>query len=695
MRFSAGSARLGWASGQSIWLALVLVLCLPVLALAAEQAGDFGPALQPHEVEAGSLLLEREDGALHAAPTVDTDVRMQITGMVARVAVEQTFTHPGTAWSNGVYVFPLPETAAVDHLWLEVGERRIEGRIKEREAARAIYQWAKLAGKKASLVEQQRPNIFTNRVANIGPGETVKVTIEYQQTLAYDKGRFSIRFPMTSGIRYIPGTPTVSGSDGGGWAYNTDQVPDATSITPPVTEPGEGDDNPVAISVELTTGFPLAKLDSPYHKVRIDEGERGNYRATLDQRVAGDRDFVLYWVPEPQHAPRAALFTEDLDGETYGLLMMMPPESEWGKTHPIAKEIIYVIDTSGSMGGTSIVQAKEALEYGLSRLNPGDYFNIVQFNSTTQVMAPQALLATPTNVASAKAYVGSLDATGGTEMADALRAVLTGSEDASRIRQVIFLTDGSVGNEAGLFKLIGERLGDSRLFTVGIGAAPNSHFMREAATLGRGTFTYIGSQQEVRQEMSALFEKLQYPVLSNIALEWADGGEVDYWPQPVRDLYLHEPLVVSFMLDRPATALTVSGLMSGRGWSTELPIASGAAGEGLDVLWARHKIRSLSQQLSRGVAPDAVKSAITALGLKHHIVTKHTSLVAVDLSPTRPADRVSKDAAVPLKKPQGWSRQAPQGRLPQTATPALLQLLIGSLLAVLGLFVRRFARVGS
>ncbi len=695
MRYSADSSRPGWALGQSMWLALVLVLCSPVLALAAEQASDFGPAIEPHEAEAGSLLLEREDGALHAAPTVDTDVQMQITGMVARVAVEQTFTNPGLAWTNGVYVFPLPETAAVDHLRLEIGERRIEGEIKERVAAHAIYQQAKAAGKKASLVDQERPNIFTNRVANIGPGETVKVVIEYQQTLAYDKGRFSIRFPMTMGIRYIPGTPMISGFDGGGWAYNTDQVSDASSITPPVTVPGEGHDNPVAITVELITGFPLAKLDSPYHKVRIDEGERGDYRVTLDQRVAGDRDFVLHWMPEPQHAPRAALFTEDLDGETYGLLMMMPPESEWGKAHPIAKEMIYVIDTSGSMGGTSIVQAKEALEYGLSRLNPGDHFNIVQFNSTTQMMSPQALPATPANIASAKVYVRSLHATGGTEMAAALGAVLTGSEDASRIRQVIFLTDGSVGNEAGLFQLIGKRLGDSRLFTVGIGAAPNSHFMREAATMGRGTFTYIGSQQEVRQEMGALFEKLQYPVLSNIALAWAGGGEVDYWPRPVRDLYLHEPLVVSFKLDRPATALVVSGLMTGRRWSTELPIASGAIGEGLDVLWARHKIRSLGQQLSRGVAPDAVKAAITALGLKHHIVTRHTSLVAVDPNPTRPADQVSKDAAVPLEKPQGWSMQAPQGRLPQTATPALLQLLVGALLVVLALFTRRFARVGS
>lgn len=487
---------------------------------AAPNHADLGPAMAVEDVEQGTLLLQPNGKReLFAAPTVDTDVSMTVTGMVARVTVDQAFSNPGTEWVNGIYVFPLPETAAVDHMVLKVGERIIEGQIKEREDARQIYEQAKTAGKKASLIEQQRPNIFTNNVANIGPGERVRVTIEYQQTLDYDKGQFSIRFPMTVGIRYIPGTQRIGGFDGGGWAFNTDAVPDASRITPPVTEANQGHSNPVSITVGLNTGFPLARLASRYHKIVTKQLSRHCYQVELAQgTVSADRDFELTWTPEPQYAPRAALFTQQKDDESYGLLMMIPPETQWAKRTALAKEMIYVIDTSGSMHGTSIDHAKAALLLGLGRLKANDFFNVVQFNSFTASFEPAAVPANATNIARAKAYVQALKADGGTEMAGALRTVLHGSDDASRVRQVIFLTDGSVGNEQSLFKIIHKRLGDSRLFTIGIGSAPNSYFMREAASVGRGTFTHIGDVQEVKEKMRALFEKLEYPVLSNIEL---------------------------------------------------------------------------------------------------------------------------------------------------------------------------------
>ena len=662
---------------------LVLLLFVGLRAVAAAPP-EMVPVHSLDEVQRGSLLFEADSGGerrLLLAPTVDTDVTMDITAMVARVRVRQTFTNPSDHWVNGVYVFPLPETAAVDHMKLVIGKRVIEGEIRRRAEARRIYEQARKSGRKASLIEQQRPNLFTNRVANIGPGESVTVEIAYQQSVSYRDERFSIRFPLTLAVRYIPGTPKIGGFDGGGWALNTDQVPDASQITPPMTAAGEGHPNPVRITVNLDAGMALNRITSSYHPVKWVETRPHHYRVTLAKGpVPADRDFELVWTPEPGKAPRAALFVQARQDADYALLMLMPPEIAWARQAALSREMIFVIDTSGSMAGTSIRQAREALKLGLDRLKAGDRFNIIEFNSVTRLFAPSAVEATPQNLSRARRFVDGLVANGGTEMAGALQAALKDQQDDGRVRQVVFLTDGSVGNEAALFRIIDDRLGRSRLFTVGIGSAPNAYFMREAATLGKGTFTYIGDIGEVREKMDRLFEKLEFPVLSDIRLRWGSGAEADYWPRPVPDLYLHEPLIVSFRLDHSEHELHLSGRMNGQAWQTTLPVDRGGQARGLDVLWARNKIHSLEQQKSRGASPEKIRQAITELGLRHHIVTAHTSLVAVDKTPSRPADTPSRDAAVPNKMPHGWAMRAPGGRLPQTATAAPLHLLLGLLL---------------
>lgn len=667
---------------------VTLVLLVPWCGVSAEVG-----RITPNEVERGSLLLHDDDGRYRDAPLVDTDVSMVINGMIARVTVRQTFGYRGRDWVNGIYVFPLPETAAVDRLRMHVGERVIEGQIQARETARKIFDAARKAGKKASLVEQQRANLFTTSVANIGPGETVTVEIAYQQTVAFERGEFSLRFPLTTGIRYIPGEQRVNGFDGGGWSFNTSEVPDASSITPPVTAAGEGHDNPVTIAIDIDAGMPLDAITSSYHRISTRETGTHRYAVSLAQGpVPADRDFELRYRPPPAHAPRAALFRQaaaDSDGaeSDYGLLMLMPPEASLVRDTASPREVIYVIDTSGSMSGTSITQARAALLYGLERLRPQDSFNVIQFNSSAWALHPQAMPANAANLARARAWVNGLHADGGTEMRKALALALDGREQHERLRQVIFLTDGSVGNEAALFRVIDQRLGASRLFTVGIGAAPNSLFMREAATHGRGSFTYIGDVAEVQEKMRALFEKLEFPVLADIRVTSSDG-EVSVWPDPVRDLYVHEPLVVSLRL-RHASELTISGRLGNRPWSTTVPLTGGAEARGLDVAWARERIASLERSLARGAAADDVRAAITALGLRHHIVTRHTSLVAVDVTPSRPAETDSRDAQVAAKKPAGWQMSAPAARLPQTATPMLAHAFAGIVIGLAGLLLGR------
>ncbi|HEX6265294.1 MAG TPA: VIT domain-containing protein, partial [Burkholderiales bacterium] len=296
----------------------------------------------------GGLVLRAEGRPAVVAPLVSTDVTIRVAGPVARARVVQTFRNPESDWYEGVYVFPLPENGAVDRLRLRVGERVIEGEIKERAAARMAYGEARAAGKRAALLDQERPNIFTTQVANIGPQEAVVVELEYQQVLRYDGGRFSLRFPMVVGPRYVPAGPML--------------VADAGRITPPVMRPGteNGRANPVSIRVELDAGVPLAAVESRYHRVNVEEpSPERRHIALADGAVPANRDFELVWAPHAREAPQAAWFTEEKDGRHYGVLMVLPPAATPASRLP--REVVFVLDTSGSMSGASIRQAREAL----------------------------------------------------------------------------------------------------------------------------------------------------------------------------------------------------------------------------------------------------------------------------------------------------------------------------------------------
>jgi Ca-activated chloride channel family protein len=349
-----------------------VLLAVPAVTFAQEQQ-EPEATVWLGDVGQGSLLFQTEtQGRYVPAPVQSTEVKIAVRGLVVETVVRQRFSNPGEEWLEGVYVFPLPQKAAVHAMRLEIGERVIEGQIKEREAARRVYEAAKKEGRKASLIEQERPNVFTTSVANIGPGEEVAVRISYQQILEYDSGRFELRFPMVVGPRYIPGSAITTKATGTGWAFDTDQVEDASRITPPVLHPDGGKINPVQLSVTLDAGMPLERLSSPSHAAQIRKSDDGVHHIVLDG-VPADRDFVLEWSPARGNEPRAAIFTEKHDGAYYVLAMVMPPDDAFTETVRLPREVIFVIDTSGSMGGTSIIQAREALILALDQLAPEDY----------------------------------------------------------------------------------------------------------------------------------------------------------------------------------------------------------------------------------------------------------------------------------------------------------------------------------
>lgn len=613
------------------------------------------------------------------APLLDSAVRIGVTGPLARVVVEQRFRNRHPGWVEGVYRFPLPADAAVDSLHIEYAGREIRGEIREREAAQGVYRAARDAGQGAALVEQQRANLFTVRVANIPPGEVVRVRIGYRQEVAFADGVFALRFPTVVAPRYLPANPDPAAAA------------EAAAITPPV-EIGSGPVPAFSLEALLDPGLPLEAVRSPSHPIRVETLAGGRQSVRLAEGGAhADRDFVLEWLAQTAALPGAALFAERHEGDDYGLLMLLPPPpSRVGRP---ARELILVVDTSGSMHGQSIAQARAVLAEALDALGPGDRFNLVEFNDTPRALFPRALPADAQTLRQARARVRALDAEGGTEMVAAMRLALHDPAPSGLLRQVVFITDGAIGNEEALFQTVGEGIGASRLFMVGIGSAPNGLLMRRAARMGRGSFTFVGTGDAVREKIGSLLRALRTPALTDLRLAWEDAEgaiAVEQAPDPVPDLYAGQPLVVALRAERQPTRVRIAGRVGGADWETLVPLRGAVSGQGLHALWARRAIEDRMVRLALGEDPAQIRSEVLPLALRHGLVSRYTSLVAVDRTPARPADADLQRAEVAVALPAGWSAQAVFGQLPATATPAALYLVAGLvMLALAGLLAWR------
>lgn len=716
-------------SGLKCLLLMLIILLAAVLWQSAKAAA--AESLQANsqhdwrleDIKAGQLLTRTgQRGIYHNAFIQSSSVHFDIKGMVSNAQLRQVFVNDSDQWLEGVYVFPLPEKAAVHRMQIKVGERIIEGAIKEKQLAKKIYQQAKAAGKRAGLLEQQRPNMFTSNIANIPPGESVEVYLEYIEPVVYQHGNFSLRFPMTITPRYIPGIslapasaienrpdPTLVATPGIGWAYDTDQVPDASHITPwqyPLAASPAAPLNPIEITATIDMAMPLNRVDSAYHSITLAR-DKNNYRLRLaEQSVSMDRDFVLTWQAVAAQTPVAALFTEQLDGEHYGLMMIMPPAIK-KSADVLSREVIYVIDTSGSMGGASIEQARQSLLLAMDLLKPGDRFNIIEFNSSSRSLFPTVIAATPQNLRRAKEAVLRLRATGGTEMLSAVRLALANQleiSEVSAVRQVIFITDGAVGNEAALFKEIHNQLGASRLFTVGIGSAPNSFFMRKAAQFGRGSFTHIANTAEVQEKMQQLFAQLSTPVMRDIKLDWPQSTVVDMYPQKIPDLYQGQPVVVSVKLSELSGQVVATGFTGAdpaaddreeqrnARWQRSLLLGQATddpgrvANTGVAKLWAREKIAALLDEKIMGRDQQAVRDDVLTVALKHQLLSPYTSFVAVDKPVARPSHADLKVSPVANARPAVQTAQAfaHAAAYPSTATRAELSLLVALVFALLG-----------
>lgn len=658
---------------KSLLILILSVLALPVIiALYLPENVSAQTAETP-----GALTVVDGNGKQKAVcPLKHTDVKAEISGFISRVVVTQQFENPFKEKIEAVYTFPLPQNAAVDDMTMIVGDRTVRGKILPREEAQKVYETAKEAGQVASLLDQERPNIFTHSVANILPGAQVKITISYVETLSYVNGAYEFVFPMVVGPRYIPGAAKPE-SQGAGRAPDTTQVPDASRITPKFTPAGMRSGHDVSLEVALDAGMIIDNIDSKTHPTDIQRPDAHSARLRLkNEETIPNKDFILRYDVAGQ-AIQDALLTHRSDKGGFFTLILQPPERVTAQD-VTPKELVFVLDTSGSMSGFPIEKAKETMKLALDSLYPSDTFNLITFAGDTSILFPEPVPATPANLAKAQAFLSGRAGGGGTEMMKAITASLEPSDDQSHVRIVCFMTDGYVGNDMEIISEV-QKHPNARVFSFGIGNAVNRFLLDKMAEAGRGEVEYVNLKDDGSAAARRFHERIRNPLLTDIAIEWNNLPVADVYPQRIPDLFSAKPLIIKGRYTAAGRGdIRLKGKMAGVDFVRDIPVEfpeTMASHDVLAPLWARARIDDLMNQDLNGaqsgtMRPD-LKKTITQLGIEYRLMTQFTSFVAVE-------ERVVTDRGkprridVPVEVPKGVQRaMVEQGNfIPQAWTTA-------------------------
>jgi Ca-activated chloride channel homolog len=680
-----------------------------------------GPPVTTSDLGAGECLMKR-GSELFPLPVLATDVKLDITGLLVHGRLTQSFHNPSRENIEVVYVFPLPERAAVNRMRIRIGKRVIESELQEREEARRTFNQARSQGRRAALLESERPNLFTSSVANITPGETIEITLEYIQELDYDEGEFSLTFPLTFTPRYTPpGSATTLASLP--TAAELDRLVDTARVSPPFAAGCSRETPRATIGVSLNAGFPLTEVRSSSHQIRSSyHDDRQLWRISpRDEDIPADRDFILSWRPQIGNKPQATVFHEEFGGEDYLLLMLLPPDSGDGESAEISTradnhsgngpaepgkgnatpqgintETLFVVDISGSMDGPSIVQARRALLAAIDRLQPDDGFNLLAFNQDSRFFADRFVPATDENLRRGRHWVTGLQATGGTQIMPALRRAyaMAAFEQTETMRRIILLTDAAVSNERAVLTDLTRNLDSTRLHTVGIGHAPNRYLMRKMATYGRGLSVFVTGDEQVDTPIDSFLRRIGRPAMSDLWLGWQGVKPAEVYPARLPDLHLGEALFISARLEPGSTvtaeaSVALGGSLPDGKMADDLLIGGSVpSGAGVATRWARTRIGSLMDQLNTGADPAEIRAQVIETATPFNLVTKYTSLVAVDRTPV--ADQPPQRRQLPNTLPRG-SRL---GDLPAGGTLGPLRLLMGSLLGLLALTLYLVSRRG-
>jgi Ca-activated chloride channel family protein len=592
--------------------ALLLLTILVCACFAVNAQTTSGP-----EITQGSLFAYGKGGKeLGDCPLKNTSVKTDISGFVARVNVRQEFENTYTSPIEAVYTFPLSQNGAVDDMTMTVGSRLIRAKIMKRDEARQVYEQAKNEGKTASLLDQERPNIFTQSVANIMPGDKVIVEISYVETLKYEDGSYEFVFPMTVGPRYIP----ASG------------VSDANKIKPKYAEIRNGSD--ISIEVNLNAGVPVEEIKSSSHDIQQVDFSPSTARVTLrDEKTIPNKDFILRYDVTGGKIQDAILAHRDERGGFFTLILQPPDKIAPEDRTP--KEIVFVLDTSGSMYGFPIEKAKEAMKMSIDGLYPDDTFNLITFAGDTSILFDGPVPATAANVEKAKAFLDTRQGGGGTEMMKAIKAALDPSDAKDHVRIVCFMTDGYVGNDNEIIAEI-QRHPKARVFSFGIGSSVNRSLLDKMAEQGRGEVEYVALTDDGSKAAKRFYERVRSPLLTDLSIDWNGMPVADVYPSKLTDLFSAKPVIVHGRYTKAFSGtIKLKGFVAGQPYEREIAVNlpdSEAANDSLASLWARTRVDELSNEKLNAQQPRVgdIDTEIAQLGLEFRLLTNLTSFVAVE-----------------------------------------------------------------
>ncbi|HEY8747569.1 MAG TPA: VIT domain-containing protein, partial [Tepidisphaeraceae bacterium] len=601
----------------------------------------------------GQLMAKRLEGGaqkLIPVPLKHTDVKASVMGYIASVDVQQQYQNPYNEKIEAIYVFPLPQNAAVNEFVMTVGERKIRGIIREREEAQKIYQEAKSQGYVASLLTQERPNVFTQAVANIEPGRQIDIDIRYFNTLDYRDGAYEFVFPMVVGPRFNP--PGYYGGIGavarGGQGSSRQQ----TEVK--YLAPNERSGHDIALTVDVDPGVEVEHIDSRNHHVSAQRVSGTKTRITLDPAdKIPNRDFVLRYEVAGKQVKPAIMAQRSGNGGYFSLMLFPPGQLTELPRQPL--EFVFTIDVSGSQDGLPLEQEKAATRYALTHMGPQDTFQVIRFGNTARKLFELPQPADPAHVRQALRYVDGLDAHEGTMLIDGVHASLLFPHDPSRTRYVAFLTDGFIGNDTEAIAEVGKCLGPARLFSFGVGQSTNRYLLDGLARMGRGAVAYVGLHDSADKIMGQYFDRISHPALSDISIDWEQARVHDVFPRQVPDLYVGRPVVISGRFEGEVPkSMRIRGTVGGREVVMNVPVVVSETvvnEKALPAVWARMKIADLADQAGLEGGID-LPGQVRQIAMEYNLMSAYTAFVAVD-SMTKTLGDHGVSVAVPVPVPEG------------------------------------------
>jgi len=636
----------------------MLMLIVIVVLMLSWEAAHARPGAADDRTLSPYFFVHSDDPSLDRLPLKSTSASVRVAGVIADVRVTQLYQNEGKRPIEAIYVFPASTRAAVYGMKMTIGGRVVEARIRKRDEARRDYERARDQGKTASLLEQQRPNVFQMSVANIMPGDEVRVEMQYTELIVPAERVYEFVYPAVVGPRYADRRAEAA-PPAEHWVQN------------PTLRQGEAPTYAFGISVELSAGLPIRELACPSHRVQTVYGSPSAATVTLDpsETHGGNRDYVLRYRLDGDRI-RSGLLLFEGKGENFFLLMMQPPKRVAPADIP-AREYIFVVDVSGSMHGFPLEISRRLMADLIGSLKPTDRFNVLLFSGGSSVLAEEPLPATPENIARALQLIDRQRGGGGTELLPALQRALSLKKTAGVSRTVVIATDGYVTVEEEVFDLIRNSLGDANLFAFGIGTSVNRHLIEGMARAGMGEPFVIAKPDEARAQAETFRKLIQSPVLTQVQLDIRGFEAYDVEPPAIPDVLAERPVIVfGKWRGRAKGTLSISGI-AGEGRfadtlevDTVKPSPSNAA---LRYLWARQRIALLSDY-NRLRSSDSRIRELTDLGLRYNLLTACTSFVAVD-SEARNAGGTPAMVKQPLPLPQGVSDSAVGGAVMKSYLP--------------------------